>query len=132
LIPYIDKKFNTLKDRNHRSVAGGSLGGIAAYRLIFQHPDEFANAGMFGCGIINGENEQVKSWLAETNDKNRPRIFINVGEQDPLMLGQAREMTKILDQFNIEYELIISEGDHSYAYWATNLEAYFRWVAKDW
>jgi hypothetical protein len=25
--------------------------------LTFQHPDEFASAGMFGSGVINGENE---------------------------------------------------------------------------
>ena len=132
LIPYIDRQFNTLKDRNHRAVAGGSLGGIAAYRLVFQYPDEFASVGIFGSGVINGENEQVKNWLAETSSQNRPRVFINVGEQDPLMLDQAYEMTEILKQYSIPYEFIVEDGDHSYAYWATNMKTFFRWVALDW
>ena len=45
------------------------LGGIAAYRLTFMYPDEFSSAGMFGSGVINGENEQVASWLASVPKK---------------------------------------------------------------
>jgi len=113
-------------------VAGGSLGGIAAYRLAFQHTDKFACAGMFGSGVINGENDQVKTWLSEIIPENRPRVFINVGEQDPLMLIQAKAMIEILEQSRIPYELVTTEGDHSYAYWATNMETFFLWVAQDW
>jgi enterochelin esterase-like enzyme len=132
LRPYIESHYKTLTDRAHRAVAGGSLGGIAAYRLTFQYPDQFASAGMFGSGVINGENQQVADWLATTSEGNRPRVFINVGEQDPFMLEQARVMAEILDQAGVPYEFIVGEGVHSYEYWGTNLEAYFRWVAEDW
>jgi enterochelin esterase-like enzyme len=132
LIPHIESNYNTLMDRSHRAVSGGSLGGIAAYRLTFQYPEAFASAGMFGCGVINGENEQVADWLAAATDENRPRVFINAGEQDPLMLEQAEVMTTILDQAGVTYEFIVGEGGHTYDYWATNMLAYFRWVAEDW
>lgn len=132
LIPYIEANFNVLDDRDYRAIAGGSLGGSATYRLTFRYPNSFASAGMFGSGVVNGENEQVASWLAATNNKNRPRVFINVGEQDPLMLEQALAMTDILDNAAVPYKLVVSEGDHSYVYWASNMDEYFRWVAQDW
>ena len=132
LLPYIDSHYNTLPDRAHRAVAGGSLGGIAAYRLAFQHPDNFASAGMFGSGVIKGEDERVKTWLSAMNDSNRVRVFLNTGEEDPLMLQQARVMATYLDDSGIKYQFIIGPGEHSYAYWATNMETYFLWVAEDW
>jgi enterochelin esterase-like enzyme len=132
LIPYVDKHYNTLTDRTHRAVGGGSLGGIAAYRLAFQHPDDFASAGMFGSGVINGEDERVKTWLLAMDDENRIRVFLNTGEGDPLMLQQARVMASYLDDAGVKYQFLIGQGDHSYAYWITNMETYFLWVAEDW
>lgn len=132
LIPHIEANYNLLIDRDYRAVAGGSLGGIAAYRLVFQHPDEFSSAGMFGSGVINGENDQVASWLAASSTENKPRVFINVGEQDPLMLDQANVMVSILEEANVDYEFIVGEGAHTYHYWASNFANYFRWVAEDW
>jgi enterochelin esterase-like enzyme len=55
LIPHIEKQYPLIADRNYRAVAGGSLGGIAAYRLAFQHPDTFSSAVIFGAGTISGE-----------------------------------------------------------------------------
>jgi enterochelin esterase-like enzyme len=132
LIPYIENHYPVLTDRRHRAVAGGSLGGIAAYRLTFQHPADFASAGMFGSGVINGENDQVIDWLAATTAKTQPRVFLNVGEQDPLMLDQARAMAAILDDAGISHEFIVGEGAHTYEYWVTNFATYLRWVAQDW
>ena len=132
LIPYIESHYPVLADRRHRAAAGGSLGGIAAYRLVFQYPADFASAGLFGSGVVNGENGQVAAWLAATTPETRPRLFLNVGEQDPLMLQQARILAAILDEAGVTYEFIVGEGAHTYEYWVTNIGAYFRWVAQDW
>jgi enterochelin esterase-like enzyme len=132
LIPHIETNYNALEGRSYQAIAGASLGGSAAYRLTFQHPDEFASAGMFGSGMIIGEDEQVATWLASTPKANRPRVFFNSGEQDPLMVERAQAMIEILEDANVHYEFVIGEGDHSYVYWASNMEQYFRWVAEAW
>jgi enterochelin esterase-like enzyme len=133
LIPFIDQKYNTNSNRRFRAVAGGSLGGSASYRLAFVHPEMFSSTGIFGAGVVNGEDEQVKTWLAAMTDENRVRVFLNTGEEDPLMLKQAKVLTIYLDEANISYEFIIDEyGDHSYGYWAQSFETYFLWVAKNW
>ncbi|HBY06596.1 MAG TPA: hypothetical protein DEH22_01935, partial [Chloroflexi bacterium] len=123
---------NTLADRQHRAVAGASLGGSAAYRLAFQQADTFASAGMFGSGLVNGDEERVIDWLKGVSGANKTRAFFNSGAQDPLMVERAQAMAEILDRAGVSYELIVDAGDHSYAYWGTHLGEYFRWAAQDW
>ena len=54
--------------RRYRAVAGGSLGGIAAYRLAFQHPDAFSSVGIFSMGAVSDEEKQIKTWLSAVNN----------------------------------------------------------------
>jgi enterochelin esterase-like enzyme len=132
LLPYVDEQYRTQAERTYRAVAGASLGGIGAYRLAFRHPDSFASAGLFGSGIVSGEEEQVREWLAAVPPENRQRVFFNCGEQDNLMLAQAEQLVSILEEAGIESTLLVSPGEHTYAYWVSNLPAYFRWLAQDW
>lgn len=132
LIPFVESQYPVASDRRYRAVAGGSLGGISAYHLAFQHPDFFSSAGIFGAGAIPGEETQIRSWLARMNDANRTRVFMNSGTQDPRMLEYARAMKAILDDAGVENELLIDEGGHHYKYWVPNFEMYLKWLAKDW
>ena len=132
LIPFVESRYPISPERRYHSVAGGSLGGIAAYRIGLGNPGHFASIGMFGSGAIHGEEPRIRSWLQATNSRNRPRVFFNTGFQDPLMLDQARVMMGLLDEFGVTHTHIFTAGAHNYAYWATNLPAFLHWVALDW
>jgi enterochelin esterase-like enzyme len=132
LIPFVESQYPITADRRYRAVAGGSLGGIAAYRLAFQYPDSFSSAGIFGAGAISGEESQIRQWLSQMNDSNRTRVFMNSGEADPLMLERARAMKSILEEAGVENELYVDEGAHHYTYWVPNFEMYLKWLTKDW
>ena len=132
LIPFVESKYPVAKDRRYRAVAGGSLGGIAAYRLAFQYPETFSSAGIFGAGAISGEETRIRSWLAQMNDSNRTRVFMNSGEADPFMLERARVMKSILDEAGVENQLYIDAGGHHYTYWVPNFEMYLKWLSKNW
>lgn len=45
LVPYIDSVFRTIKDSQHRALAGYSMGGFGAMMLHLKHPD------IFGCTV---------------------------------------------------------------------------------
>jgi enterochelin esterase-like enzyme len=52
LIPFIDRTFRTTADRNHRAMAGLSMGGNQACQIALANLDTFAWLGMFsGTGI---------------------------------------------------------------------------------
>ena len=132
LRPFIENEYRVLKERPYRAIAGASLGGIGTYRIVLQHPDLFATAGLFGSGIVGGEEALLQSWLEDMLPEEWPRVFFNVGEQDPLMLAQAQDMIAILDEAGISSTSVFGPGDHSFAYWISNLPAYFKWLAETW
>jgi putative tributyrin esterase len=47
LIPEIDTKFRTLADRDHRAVAGLSMGGYGSLKFGLKYPDKFVLVGSF-------------------------------------------------------------------------------------
>ncbi len=132
LIPYIESQYPIIDDRSYRAVAGGSLGGIAAYRLAFQHPEKFSSAGIFGAGAISGEETRINEWLSSMNEENRIRVFMDTGDEDPLMLERAEVLKSMLDSMGIENILHSGHGGHNYAYWVSNFEMYLKWLVKDW
>jgi len=56
VVPYIDAKFRTVTDRNHRALAGLSMGGMQTYAFGLDHLDKFAYLGGFsgGAGAFGG------------------------------------------------------------------------------
>ncbi len=132
LIPHIESHYSIQADRHHRAVAGASLGGIGAYRLAFRYPEMFAMAGLFGSGLISGEEEQVRTWLTAIPAADRPRVFLNCGEEDVLMLERAQVTIALLDELGMDTTTIFSPGEHTYSYWVANLPAYLLWLAKGW
>jgi enterochelin esterase-like enzyme len=47
LIPFIDSNFRTLSDRDHRAMAGLSMGGMQTFQVTFNHLDLFSYIGGF-------------------------------------------------------------------------------------
>jgi S-formylglutathione hydrolase FrmB len=66
------------------------------------------------------------------NDASRTRVFMNSGEEDPLMLERARVMESMLAEAGVENELYVDAGGHHYTSWVPNFEMYLKWLAKDW
>jgi enterochelin esterase family protein len=47
LIPWIDSNFRTLADKDHRAMAGLSMGGMITEAVGMSHPDTFTYIGLF-------------------------------------------------------------------------------------
>lgn len=50
-IPFIDKTFRTISDREHRAMAGLSMGGFLTVNTVFEHPEMFSYLGAFSGGM---------------------------------------------------------------------------------
>ncbi len=132
LIPYIEAHYRIRPERRFHAVAGGSLGGVAAYRIVFSDPARFASAGIFGNGATAGEEDRIRGWLKAMEYSEKPRVFLNTGLSDTYMLERAKAMISILDEFNVSHSEIFTEGDHTYIYWVSNFKDYLYWLAEDW
>jgi len=47
LIPWVDSNFRTLSDKDHRAMAGLSMGGMVTEAVAMSNPDKFAYVGLF-------------------------------------------------------------------------------------
>lgn len=70
IIPMIDANYRTIPDREHRALAGLSMGGMQARMIGLAHLDTFANLGIFSGGTL-GELNATNSPLANPAEFNR-------------------------------------------------------------
>lgn len=54
LIPWIDSNFRTLADRDHRAMAGLSMGGMQTASVTMANLDKFSHIGLFSGGAAMG------------------------------------------------------------------------------
>jgi enterochelin esterase-like enzyme len=132
LIPYVDKKFNTVPQRQYRGVGGISHGGAIAARMAIQFPDEFGSLGILSGGIATGETGTFEAWIASASSESRPRIRIDLGDQDIGILPLTQNLTKVLDHNNVPYTLTMGRGGHTDFFWSPLMEPYLLWFAEAW
>jgi enterochelin esterase-like enzyme len=132
VIPYIDSHYRTLSDRQYRAIAGGSLGAKFSARAALQNPDLFASVACFGGAARSSEKKLLAGWINNISEHQRPRILIDIGQQDPF-LYEGQILTDLLDEANYPYQFNSEEGGHSYAYWIGNFDEFaLAWIAEDW
>jgi S-formylglutathione hydrolase FrmB len=59
LVDFIDKKYRTLANVNHRGIAGHSMGGFGAITLAMKHPETFS--------VAYGMNPAIMDWGGDLN-----------------------------------------------------------------
>src|ERR1035441_4349093 len=50
MMPYVEKNYRTIPDRQHRAIAGLSMGGSQTLDIAFRYLDKFAYIGVFSSG----------------------------------------------------------------------------------
>lgn len=131
LVPYIDSKFRTIRDRAHRGVGGISNGAAIAVRMAFQYPRTFGSVGLLSGGLADGEQERFEGWVTRTSPGQWPRVRIDVGDQDAIM-SLTQNLLTILDKHQVPYTLNVAPGTHSWTFWSGRMESYLLWLADGW
>ena len=83
IIPTIDRNYRTIADREHRGMAGLSMGGMQTRGIGMAHLDTFSHIGIFSGGTL-GELTAANSPLAKAEEFNRlvKVAFISYGEAE--------------------------------------------------
>ena len=134
LIPFVDSTFRTLSDRDHRAMAGLSMGGMQTFQITLNHLDLFSYIGGFsGAGgmLVLGDRKldpktDYNGVFADPAAfaKKVHLLWLGVGTQEPermragiLRLHQSLQLAKIQHVF---YE---SPGtDHEWQTWRRDLK----------
>ena len=134
LIPYIDSTFRTLPDRQHRAMAGLSMGGMQTFQITLDHLDLFSYIGGFsGAGgmlvLGNRKLDPKTDYNGVFADpaafgKKVHLLWIGVGTNEPerMRAGLQRLHTSLLEA-NIQHVFYESPGtDHEWQTWRRDLK----------
>jgi len=131
LIPYIDRTYHTLPDRDHRAIGGMSRGAGWALRLGLTRWDLFGTVGLHSLAVLQKDASQIQEWITEIPPTSRPRVFMDVGDND-----QELEMAKVVesefDDYGLTHEWHLYSGAHTEEYWSAHVEEYIQWYAEGW
>jgi enterochelin esterase-like enzyme len=132
LIPFIDANFRTIANRDHRAMAGLSMGGMQTFQVTFDHLDLFSYIGGFsGAALVFG-NQTLDTKTAFHGAMADPAAFakrvrllwIGVGTDEPPMMKSGLErLNTSLTNAKIEHVFYESPGTaHEWQTWRRDLK----------
>jgi enterochelin esterase family protein len=134
LVPYIDSTLRTISDREHRAMAGLSMGGMQTFQITLDHLDLFSYIGGFsGAGgmLVLGNRKldpktDYNGVFADSAAfaKKVHLLWIGVGTNEPerMRAGLQRLHASLLEA-NIQHIFYESPGtDHEWQTWRRDLK----------
>jgi enterochelin esterase-like enzyme len=134
LIPYVDKTFRTIPDRDHRAMAGLSMGGMQTFQITLNHLDLFSYIGGFsGAGGMLMLGDRKLDPKTDYNGafadpaafaKKVRLLWLGVGTEEPerMRAGIQRLHTSLLEA-KIQHVFYESPGtDHEWQTWRRDLK----------
>jgi enterochelin esterase family protein len=126
LIPFIDKTFRTLADREHRAMSGLSRGGFQTCNTVFNNMDKFAWMGAFSGFFGFRGNTTVETAFngifkdADAFNKQMKLLYISIGTEEKM---GAKEATEKLVKYGIKNVIYFeSQGTaHEWLTWRRSL-----------
>lgn len=119
LMPAIDRHYATLADRQHRAIAGLSMGGGQALNFGLGHTDTFA----WVAGFSAAPNTQAADALLHGRDGNQlglRLLYLSCGNKDGLF-GISQAFHRYLKEHGIAHIWNVDEYGHDRESWAENL-----------
>ncbi len=130
LIPFVDATFRTRADREHRAMAGLSMGGFQTFQITLNRLDLFSHIGGFsGAGGLGGRALDPKTDFNGAFADPRafaakvPLLWLGIGTAEPeRMLEGIRGLHRALTEAGIEHVYYESPGtDHEWQTWRRSL-----------
>ncbi|WP_026968084.1 alpha/beta hydrolase-fold protein [Algoriphagus terrigena] len=112
LVPYVDANFRTKADREHRAMAGLSMGGMETHSITLNKPDVFSRYALLSGGIYTPEELKASS---------KPElIFISAGSKENP--DRVKNAVSALKEAGFNAVSYVSEGTaHEFQTWRRSL-----------
>jgi enterochelin esterase-like enzyme len=119
LIPYVDSHYPTHADREHRALAGLSMGGGQSLDFGLTHLDTFAWVGGFSSAPNTKPATQLVTDPAKAA-KELKLLWVSCGNTDRLM-NISEPFHLALEQMKIPHVWHIDTGGHEWPVWKNDL-----------
>jgi len=128
LIPFVEKKFKVYSDREHRAIAGLSMGGGQSLNFGLGNLQTFAWVG----GFSSAPNTKLPTVLVPDPKKAKEMLkllFISCGLSDNLMIYSKRTHDYLVET-NVPHIYFIEPGVHDFKVWRNGLYMFSQLLFK--
>lgn len=128
LIPFIEKKYPVLKDREHRAIAGLSMGGGQALNFGLGNLNQFAWVGGFS-SAPNTKSPELLVPDPEAAKQQLKLLWISCGDKDNLIMFSKRTHDYLYEK-NVPHIYYIEPGVHDFKVWKNGLFMFSQFLFK--
>lgn len=143
ILPEVEKTTKLRHDAASRAVAGMSSGGICAFTVAWQKPDQFSkvlswigsftNLAAGKTGLEGGHNYPA---MIRRTEAKPIRVFLQDGDHDVDNIAgnwplANQQMLKALEFKKYDCKLVLGHGDHNPAHGRSILGESLRWLWRD-
>lgn len=128
LIPFIEKEYPVLADRESRAIGGLSMGGGQSLNFGLGNLDKFAWVG----GFSSAPNTKPPQELVPDPEKARKMLkllWISCGDEDRL-LRFSTQTHEYLEDNNVPHVYYLEKGGHDFKVWKNGLYMYSQLLFK--
>jgi enterochelin esterase-like enzyme len=128
LIPFIEKKYPAIKDREHRAIAGLSMGGGQSLNFGLGNLNTFAWVGGFSSAPNTKRPEELVPNPEETK-RQLKLLWISCGDNDGLITF-SRRTHEYLNEHQVPHIFYIEPGVHDFKVWRNGLYMFSQLIFK--
>lgn len=128
LIPFIEKKYPTLTDREHRAIAGLSMGGGQSLNFGLGNLDKFAWVG----GFSSAPNTKKPEELLPDPEAARQKLkllWLSCGDDDWL-ISFSKRTHDYLFEHDVPHVYYVEPGVHDFKVWKNGLYMFSQMLFK--
>jgi len=128
LIPFIEKKYAVINDREHRAIAGLSMGGGQSLNFGLGNLDIFAWVGGFSSAPNTKKPEELVPDPAKAKEQLK-LLWISCGDKDGL-ISFSKRTHDYLKKNSVPHIYYIEHGYHDFKVWKNGLYMFSQLLFK--
>ena len=133
ILPLVEKDYKLTKDPNQRAICGSSSGGICAFTVAWERPDQFRKVLSTIGSFTNIRGGHVYPALIRKTERKPLRVFLQDGSGD---LDNAhgnwplanQQMAAALKFSGYDYQFVFGDGAHTAKHGGSILPDALRWL----
>jgi len=120
VIPQVEKSYRVSADRDHRAIAGLSMGGAESLYVGLNNLDHFSWIGSFSAGGL-GENYETQFPGLDSKANSRIHLLWIACGRDDRLLEPNHKFQEWLKTKGVEFGAVETPGAHVWMVWRRNL-----------
>lgn len=116
IIPYVDKNYRTIPNKDNRAIGGFSRGGGQTLRTAFWNIDKFSWICCYSAYLPPTEMESSYQSMVSNPDNTNKQLkllWVSVGTED-FLYNSTAEFLNYLTSKKINYKSLITGGGHTW------------------